>query len=404
MSAHATNPAGMPTMPGIGLFLRLPSGPREAFARDTEQQRVRQLRATVVLGLVFYNLYNLSNFILMQELGWVPTILRLLVTAAGGALVWCIPHLGLRLREALVAIAMTVASLVPVLLFWLTRSSLGPYSYSDFLLTVVFACVIMVLRFPAAIFYNLVCMPLAFAAIWTQPALQTELRLALTLQTGTAMTFLLVGNWLIQRMQRQSYVEVWMRTREATELEAARRSFAALSTTDALTGISNRRRFDEVLAEAHARARAAGVPYALLMIDVDHFKGFNDAYGHPAGDACLRSVADVLACEAADCDALVARYGGEEFAVVLRGATREDGERLARRLLMGVEARRLPHGQRPDAAAIVTVSIGVAAFEEAFALPTAVLHAADAALYEAKRHGRNRHRVFGGDEPEALVA
>ncbi|WP_156417986.1 diguanylate cyclase [Aureimonas sp. AU4] len=404
MNAPMTAPEGMPTMPGIGLLLGLPPGPREAFERDTERQRVRQLRATIVLGLVFYNLYNLSNFILMQELGWLPTILRLAVTAAGGVLIGAVPHLGARLRETLVAIAMTGASLVPLFLFWLTRSSLGPYSFSDFFLTVVYASVLLVLRFPAALLYTALCLPLALAAIWTQPILTHELCWALTLQTLTALIFLLVSNWLVQRMHRESYVEVWLRTREARELETARRAFADLSATDALTGLANRRRFDEALAEAHARARTAGIPYALLMIDVDHFKRFNDAYGHPAGDGCLRSVAGILAAELSGRDALIARYGGEEFAVVLRGGGMDGGARLAAQLVEAVEAHAIAHGQRPDTGCFVTVSVGVAAYEVTSALPTAVMRAADAALYEAKRRGRNRHALFGADEPEALTA
>jgi diguanylate cyclase (GGDEF)-like protein len=175
------------------------------------------------------------------------------------------------------------------------------------------------------------------------------------------------------------------------ELAEANRQLEALSITDGLTGLANRRRFDEVLEREWRRTRRLGLPLALLMIDVDHFKPFNDHYGHPAGDECLRQVAGVLQARTLRSTDLAARYGGEEFAVI--AACDEAGaHQLARTLRQAIEALNLPHAASPLGR--VTVSLGVAVCipgneQEAREL----LNQADAALYRAKTGGRNRIEV-----------
>ncbi|MEE4454096.1 GGDEF domain-containing protein [Novosphingobium resinovorum] len=166
---------------------------------------------------------------------------------------------------------------------------------------------------------------------------------------------------------------------------------ARLSHVDALTGIANRRRFDEVLAREWARRRQSTGQLALLMVDIDHFKQLNDQFGHAVGDERLRSVAVVLAaCARRDSD-LVARYGGEEFAAILTGIEPQDAAVIAERMRASVEALALPSGAEPGAgAAVVTISIGLACAQVADGEVAALVAAADTALYDAKRGGRNR--------------
>ncbi len=175
------------------------------------------------------------------------------------------------------------------------------------------------------------------------------------------------------------------------QLEARLRD---LSLVDGLTGIANRRRFDEVLLREWARARRDGRPLSLLMVDVDHFKDYNDRYGHPAGDACLQQIAmaiDGIAHRAAD---QTARYGGEEFAVILPNADAATAATMAEKIRAGVAALGRPH-EASDTAAFVTISIGVATTIPAQASNAAnLVAAADKALYEAKRSGRNRVVAF----------
>ena len=164
---------------------------------------------------------------------------------------------------------------------------------------------------------------------------------------------------------------------------------SVLSQTDALTGLANRRAFDQRLAEEVSRAARHAVPVSLLMVDIDHFKAYNDHYGHPAGDACLRGVATVLReCAGRPTD-LVARVGGEEFAVLLPHQGSADAMRVAERCLRGVEAAAIAHAGSP-VAPHVTLSVGVAQSKRSGQDAAALFAAADAALYRAKREGRRR--------------
>jgi len=180
------------------------------------------------------------------------------------------------------------------------------------------------------------------------------------------------------------------------QLDASNARLEAITATDALTGIANRRLFDRRLAEETTRARRHGLPLALLMIDVDHFKRYNDHHGHQAGDACLCRVAELLVGAVGRRPAdLVARYGGEEFVALLPHTGREEALRLAERCVQAVAEAGLPHGDSPVAPA-VTLSVGVAVLEPGGPMldPAGLLRAADAALYQAKASGR--HRVAWG--------
>ena len=161
---------------------------------------------------------------------------------------------------------------------------------------------------------------------------------------------------------------------------------AELAITDDLTGLTVSRYFRERLEEELARARANGGPVSVLLIDIDHFKAYNDTHGHPAGDKLLRAIARTLHQREGSGD-LVARYGGEEFAILLNGATREGARVQAEqiRTTIAAQAFALRRGS-----ACVTVSIGVASFPNDGGHPEHVLQVADQRLYQAKARGRNQ--------------
>lgn len=166
-----------------------------------------------------------------------------------------------------------------------------------------------------------------------------------------------------------------------------------LSVTDALTGLYNRRFLEAFLEQQLALTARTGQPFAVLMLDLDHFKRFNDTFGHRAGDAALRAVAQAVqkGLRAAD---VVARYGGEEFVVVLPQTEVESAFEIAERLRQVVAGTGLPDPQRPgEYLPPLTVSVGVAACPAHATTLGALLHAADAAMYAAKRAGRNRVAV-----------
>lgn len=180
--------------------------------------------------------------------------------------------------------------------------------------------------------------------------------------------------------------------RDVTDRKAAEEKLALLARTDGLTGLVNRRTFDDTFEREWRRARREGTTLSLLLLDVDRFKLFNDTYGHPQGDTCLRKVAGAVAASVRRPGDLVARYGGEEIAVILPNTSSEGAEILAQEIRSSVEAIRLSHVANLPFS-VVTVSIGSASVEPAVAidvLPEALLAAADEALYRAKRGGRNR--------------
>src|SRR6185295_7253870 len=173
-------------------------------------------------------------------------------------------------------------------------------------------------------------------------------------------------------------------------LEEANQRLERLSSLDPLTGLANRRRFDEVLDVEWRRGCRSGGPISLALFDLDFFKPFNDTNGHLAGDECLRQVAQVLAGALGRAGDLVARYGGEEFVALLPGLSEPDASALAERLRAGVEGLGLAHAAS-TVAPVVTISGGVATtVADEQRSPAALVAAADRALYQAKRGGRNR--------------
>jgi diguanylate cyclase (GGDEF)-like protein len=174
------------------------------------------------------------------------------------------------------------------------------------------------------------------------------------------------------------------------QLELATAAATERSLTDALTGLANRRRMEIDLADAHARALRVHRPYGVVMFDIDHFKAYNDHYGHLAGDTILRRVAHRLLCETRAGEQLY-RYGGEEFLLLLSEPTIEGATIAAERLREAVADLAAPHEFRGTPPPIVTISGGVAWWDPASATTSAdVVQLADEALYEAKSAGRNR--------------
>jgi diguanylate cyclase (GGDEF)-like protein len=185
------------------------------------------------------------------------------------------------------------------------------------------------------------------------------------------------------------YASLERKVAERTEaLAEANERLETLSVTDSLTGLANRRRLEEMLGAEWRRGLRLRDSIGLAMVDIDHFKLYNDHYGHLAGDVCLQRVAGALIRNIRDID-LAARYGGEEFAIVMPGADVAAAATLAKRLQRAVEMLAEPHPR--VAGGTITVSIGVAGMVPSpGSVPDRLVELADAQLYQAKRAGRNR--------------
>ena len=230
-----------------------------------------------------------------------------------------------------------------------------------------------------------------------------------------------VDSWGEWELAEGQVVRAIGTVQDITERKAAEDKLAAYSVAleamvrlDPLTQVANRRAMDEHLDTELNRARRYGSPVSLLMVDVDHFKAFNDHYGHVAGDSCLQAVAQAISASVNRAGELVARYGGEEFAVVLPDVDAQQAFAIAERTCAAVRAACLAHAARPDGVELVTVSIGVACVQTKMAeqmvsqpeavngddVPTAAGDArllflqADTALYAAKQAGRNLALIY----------
>ena len=187
--------------------------------------------------------------------------------------------------------------------------------------------------------------------------------------------------------------EVTKRIWAEKELTEANRRLHDKAVRDALTGLYNRRYLEESLDREVSRARRSGLPIGVMMIDIDHFKRFNDTFGHAAGDAVLRAVGQHVLSLTRGED-ILCRYGGEEFVLIMTHASPRAVWERAEALREGVQGLKVEHGDRQVGP--ITVSIGIAMLPDHGDNGHAVLHAADAVLYEAKRAGRNR--VVVGDK------
>jgi len=204
------------------------------------------------------------------------------------------------------------------------------------------------------------------------------------------------------RYHSQAYISQKERDEAFRALEKSQRELAEankilqkLSSLDGLTGIPNRRRFDEMLKAEWQRAIRHSTSISLIMLDIDFFKLYNDSYGHQGGDECLKRVAKSLEDSARRESDLVARYGGEEFAVILPETAAKGAYEVAEAMRANIELENIPHASS-KVSDHVTISVGVATWvPERGSTPEEIISVADQALYKAKESGRNQVKTLG---------
>lgn len=374
--------------------LRFPAKLEATYERDTGAERGHTLSLFTIAGCAAYLAWDVAG--LLNGNTWQSRLIHAALVACFGLAMAFTFNRGLRplRRETLASVLIVASSLSLTTLYATGAWSSVALSTTGVIISMLIGAQVLQLRFPFAVASIIVMMAAQCIALTLRPPTGGDSVVDYVQTLGVAAAIALFANWRHERDARRTYL-VGLKERLGRQaLSQHNRELDDLTRRDPLTGLPNRRAFDAWL-RTPIDGNAADRLVSLIAIDIDHFKPFNDHYGHPAGDQCLRQVADCLRENARAQTDLVARIGGEEFAIILVGTGADDAIQLAHQLRNAVEGLALPH-HGPGAGGHVTITAGVAS---AFVLDKVSLHAlaqrADAALYEAKQAGRNQVRVAG---------
>jgi diguanylate cyclase (GGDEF)-like protein len=362
--------------------LRFEGELESAYRRDQFRDRIRYLRIKLAilaaLSLVIIQVDHIVMPVirrLVPDLARTGIMLPLLlvgfaVTFARRADVWYPRYIAVAMAVALAAMSWVTISA------WMSGE---PRIFGRMLLAMVAVYFVLGLAFRSAIVVNAIGLA-AFVTVAMQKGMPGVDLLHYLLTICVANVICVAGAWNLEHARRTAW------------LEGQRLAETALQ--DGLTGIHNRRRFDDHLQRAWTQGIRDRRPIALVFGDIDHFKPFNDRYGHQAGDEALKAVAATMAGFARRPLDLAARFGGEEFAVILYDTGRAEAERIGEEILGAVRGLAIPH-EASGAAPVLTISLGIACVVPAARRSWAgIVQLADQALYAAKDGGRNRFEVL----------
>ncbi|WP_434140248.1 bifunctional diguanylate cyclase/phosphodiesterase [Pseudomonas luteola] len=360
---------------------------------DIHRRRKRHIYRSHVTAFFAYNSFLLCEWLMLKDI-FFQAILWHLFCASLPTLA-CLFTLkktnSYRLREVCAWLPCLAGFIAAVAIILSSSSPDRALCLFSLPLILIYANNTTALPFRYALPFTILVLPIivgcAFTVNMTFP--QGLFATCIALVTGA---FSLLANFWLERSERYSYLLNLREKLRVQSLSSTNRTLQTLSDTDSLTGIANRRYFVAQLDDLWNRYEAGGAPFSLLILDVDHFKRFNDLYGHPAGDNCLQCIVSALREQLREVD-LLARYGGEEFAVLLPNCTLEQAHITAERLRAAIETLGLPHQARGDELLIVSISIGAACSDQESPQPddqSQLIEFADRALYRAKRLGRNQ--------------
>ncbi|MGU3665434.1 putative bifunctional diguanylate cyclase/phosphodiesterase [Methylobacterium sp. A49B] len=387
-------------------YARTGSTVRQLYEADRESWRRRSARiAAHVAGLV-YVIFAVTDFVLVRDV-FVPNLIARLAIA----LLFVLGTEGLFRRGArsLLIEAHCASATVLAYVAWLQISDLSVHQvnmsyYAAY--GVIFMTgqnVFFKFRFTVAAVSSGAILLVSQVDLLQHRYVSLEYVVAYSSLFLSMYTLTLYVNWRLNQERYLVFINsarAEIRQNEAVERGAA---LLRLSTTDALTGLANRRAVDEELRAYWRDWQMQQTSFAVILVDVDYFKIYNDFYGHQEGDLCLVAVAEAMAQVSAPDGHMVGRFGGEEFIVVAPARDREQVRQISEHLRRAVEDLKIAHEQRPDQFCVVTVSVGAAFSQD---IPgtrvESLITGADRALYEAKRSDRNCVRVFDQDEADRL--
>lgn len=370
--------------------LRFPDDLEKRFEAETSSQRARMLFISGLVCLLIYDSFLIADYLLRPAEFFAIAALRLGLVSGLGllALLWVRTEPPGWQREGCLALIVVLGMATSGLIFSLSQQSTAIFDPFSFCLILLASNIVIALRFKYALLTTLACLLIMALFVIPSPLMPLEAKtFALLTTLGTAV-FTLFANYRLEVSERDNYLLLLRERLRASLMHESNQVLTHISQTDSLTQLPNRRRFDEVYQRLWQDAVQRSQQIAVLMIDIDHFKRYNDHYGHQQGDICLATVAAAIESQRRAQD-LVARLGGEEFAVLLADTDLDSAVQIAERIRSTVETMGLDHGAS-DERAMVTVSIGVAlTVPTPQCTPSRLMRQADEALYAAKGGGRN---------------
>lgn len=374
------------------------------FVQASGPARVQHFVVSGFLALLVYNLFLLVDARMIPDVYPQALKMRLFIFSPVALLMLLggirfKQHLAQMPRPLLEGALMMTGVVAALNMGWLLMHSNSPYAgmYTAGLVPItIYGNLVQRFRFRYALFFSLVVMATCLTCVWARSDRVNPydvFDVPLALLVGIIAVYTLAMNYRFELEERRRFV--WQLRAQALhqELSASQTRLDELSRRDPLTGVPNRRHVDAYLRQQWDRLGKSDDHLALLLMDVDHFKAYNDRYGHPAGDQCLKHVAQVLQQSVHEAEGCVARWGGEEFIVVLPGAQLHAAMKTAQSLCAAVRELGLRHEGSPTCGS-VTISVGVAVVRPALASSAdsidSLIAQADAALYRAKSGGRNR--------------
>ena len=388
------------------LWLRFNAALESDYQEGQVEIRRKHLVTSGYLGIVIFNVYWLTNYQLIADVAdwfkpiqWLLTAMMLVnVLIVGRAIKpW--------LREFIYAVNVCAVALLTTLVFGRSHMPSAYAGYIAVFLIPLFSCVASRQPFWATAFTSIVTLGCFLVTVNPGTADEKVMTWDVTMMLFTATNFIFIASYTLEHGKRMDYLLERLGLRQRQALDAAVGSLHKLSVTDPLTGISNRRHFEAEFAAAVAAQE--GRSMAMLIMDVDHFKAYNDGYGHNAGDVCLKNVAKAIKDTAEKDGFLATRLGGEEFGVLMPGCDARHAARVGQKICDAMRDANLPH-QFSKVAPYVTISVGAADIVFGGDVNMrALLSRADEALYRAKTGGRNRVEVAatalnGMEGPAAL--
>lgn len=369
------------------------------FSELSAPYRFRHFLLTGAGSIVLFNLFLISDRFMVPDVFGLAVAVRLylltplvLLMVVAGLILrdWWLQHVRPWMTEC-VAMAGTMAVAASLGVIMLNTDSAQLSFYRCGLIPVlVFGNLVQRLRFPYALTSSMFILGVYAVSVLAAhgkalPYALIDLPLGMLL--ALVMVYTLVSNFNLEIDERQRFLQAQRGIRLRAQLERTHDELRQVSRLDSLTGLANRRQFDADLADCAVRGCALG----LIVIDVDHFKAFNDRYGHPAGDRCLQVVAGALQRALPPGRSKLVRWGGEEFALLLPEMDQAGCMAIAEHMRRCVQDESMRH-EASATASVVTVSCGVTWLPAAPPPRSldALLAAADQALYQAKRAGRNR--------------